>query len=95
LTRTNIDAKAQLNQNNYILIAKRITAAEIEKIQENIRFKIRDDTEDHTKEVNSNKMDTTVTEHQKVDQDINNTRFDKVENNKHPSDEEKQNTGIS
>jgi hypothetical protein len=37
-------------------------------------------------------MDTTVTEHQKKDQESNNTRLDKVDHNKHPSAEEEQNT---
>jgi hypothetical protein len=32
----NIDAKALLNQKNYILKAKRITAVEIDEIQESI-----------------------------------------------------------
>jgi hypothetical protein len=42
--------------------------------------------------VNGDRMDTTVTENQKRDQESNNTSFDKVENNKHPSAEEEQNT---
>jgi hypothetical protein len=92
MTRTNIHAKALLNQKNYILKAKRVTAVEIDEIKENITLKIRDDTEDHTKGVNGDKMDTTLTEHQKRDQESNNTSFDKVENNKHPSAEEEQNT---
>jgi hypothetical protein len=37
-----------LNQKNYKLKAKRITAVEIDEIQENIRLKIGDDTEDYT-----------------------------------------------
>jgi len=44
MTRLNIDAKALLNQKNYILRAKRITAVEIDGIIENIRLKIGDDT---------------------------------------------------
>ena len=43
-----IDAKALLNQKNYILRAKRIKAVEIDGIMENIRLKIVDDIEDHT-----------------------------------------------
>jgi len=33
ITKINIDSKALLNQNNYILKAKRITAVEIDKIK--------------------------------------------------------------
>jgi hypothetical protein len=36
LMRINVDAKLLLNQKNYILKAKRITAIEIDEIQENI-----------------------------------------------------------
>jgi hypothetical protein len=61
IMRTNIDAKALLNQKNYILKAKRIIAVEIDDIKESIRLKVRDDT-DHAKGVNGNKMDTNVTE---------------------------------
>jgi len=43
MTRMNIDAKAMLNQKNYILKAKRITAVEIDEIKENIRLKMGDD----------------------------------------------------
>ena len=43
VTRMNIDAKALLNQKNYILIAQRITTIEIDEIKENIRLKIGDD----------------------------------------------------
>ena len=75
MTRMNIDAKALLNQKNYILKAKRITAVEIDQIKENIRLKIGDDTEDYTNRVNGDKMDANVIEHQKRDQ----------ESNKHPS----------
>jgi hypothetical protein len=92
VTSKNIDAKALLNQKNYILKAKRITAVEIEVIKENIRLKIRDDTEDHTKGVNGDKMDTNVTEHQKIDQESNNTGCGKLQNNKQPNAEEEQNT---
>jgi hypothetical protein len=37
-------------------------------------------------------MVTNVTEHQKGDQESNNTGFGNIENNKHPSAEEKHNT---
>ena len=80
--RMNTDAKALLNQKNYILKTKRITAVEINEIEENIRLKIGDDTEDYTNGVNGDKMDTNAIEHQKTDQKNNNTGFGKVENNK-------------
>jgi hypothetical protein len=94
MTRMNIrvDAKALLNQKNYILKTKRITAVEIDEIRENIRLKIGDDTEDYTNGVNGDKMDTNVTEHRKRGQESNNTCFGKVENNKHPSAEGEQHT---
>ena len=57
--RTNIDAKALLNQKN-ILKAKRITAVENDEIKENIRLKIGDDTENYTNGLNGDKMDTSV-----------------------------------
>jgi len=80
----NIDAKALLNQKNYTLKAKIITAVEMDEIKENIRLKIGDDTEDYTNGVNGDKMDANVIEHRKRDQKNNNTGFGKVENNKHP-----------
>ena len=95
MTRMNIDAKALVNQKNYILKAKRITTVEIDEIKEKIRLKIGDDTEDYTNGVNGDKMDTNVIGHQKRDQENNNTGFGKVENNKHPSAEGEQHTGIS
>jgi len=79
----NIDAKALLTQKNYILKAQGITTVEIDEIKENIRLKIGDDTEDCTNRVNGDKMDTHVIEHQKRDQENENTDFGKVENNKH------------
>jgi len=63
-----------------ILKAKRISAIEINEIKENVRLKIGDDTEDYTNGVNSCKMDTNVTEHQKRDQESNSTAIGKVEN---------------
>ena len=76
-----------LNQKNYILKAKRITAVEINKIKENITLKIKDDTEDYTNLVNGEKMDKNVLEHQKRVQENNNTGFGKLQNNKHRSAE--------
>ena len=40
MVRLNIDAKALLNQKNYILRAKRITDVEIDWIIENIRLNL-------------------------------------------------------
>ena len=60
MTRLNIEAKALLNQKNYILRTKRITAVEIDGIIENIRLKIGDHTEDYTKGMNGDKTDTNV-----------------------------------
>ena len=42
MTKLNINAKALLNQNNYILRAKRITVVKIDGIIENIRLKNRE-----------------------------------------------------
>jgi hypothetical protein len=91
VTRMNTDANALLNQKNYILRAKRITAVEIDEIKENIRLKIGDDTEDYTNGVND-KMDSNVIQHQKRDKESNNTGFGNVENNKHSSAEGEQHT---
>ena len=88
----NIDAKALLNQKNYVLKAQRIMTVEIDEIKENIRLKIGDDTEDYTNRVNGNKMDINVIEHQKRDQENEHTDFGKVEDNKHPSAKGKQPT---
>ena len=75
MTRMNIDAKAFLNQKNYILKSKRIMAVEIYQIKENIRLKIGDDTEDYTNGVNGDKMDANIIEHQKRDQESNKQRI--------------------
>ena len=61
-------------------------------IKQNIRLKIRDDTEDYTNRVNGDKMDTNIIEHQKRDEENDNTGFGKVENNKHQSAEGEQHT---
>jgi hypothetical protein len=90
-TRINTDVKLLLNQKNCILKAKRITV-EIDKIKENIRLKIQNDTEDHTKGMNDDKMDTNDKEHQKRDHESNNTGLGKIENNKHPGPEREQHT---
>jgi len=88
----NIDAKALLNQKNYIIKAQRITTIEIDEIKESISLKIGVETEDYTNEVNGDKMDKNVIELQKRDQENENTDFGKVENNKHPSAEGEQHT---
>ena len=80
-TRINIDAKLPLNQKNYILKAKRITAVETEEIKEDIRLKIWNDTEDHTRGINGNTMNTNDTQHQKKDEESNSTGLGKTENN--------------
>ena len=87
------DAKVLLNQKNYILRAKRITAVEIDGIIENIRLKIGDAKEHYTNGVNGDKMDTNVIGYQQRDQESNNTGFGKEENYKHPSAEGEQHTG--
>jgi len=90
--RINIDAKLLLNQKNYILKAKRITAVEIDEIKENISLTIWNDREVHTKGMNCDKMDTNDKEHQKREQESNNTGLGKIENNKHLMAEGKQHT---
>ena len=92
MTRMDIGAKTLLNQKNYILKAKRITAVEIDEIKENIRLKIGVDIKDYTNGVNGDKVYANVIEHQKIDQESNDTGFGKEENNKHPSAEGEQNT---
>jgi len=71
MTRINIDAKLLLNQKNNILKAKRISAIEIDEIKENIKLKIWNDTEDHTKGMHGDKMDMGDKERQKRGQEIN------------------------
>jgi len=55
-------------------------------------LKIADDTKDYTIGVNGDKMCTNVIEHQKRDQENDNTGFGKVENNKHTRAEGQQHT---
>jgi hypothetical protein len=75
MTRTNVDAKLLLNPKNCILKAKRIAAVEIEidEIKENIKFKIWNDTEDHTKGMHGDKMYMSDKERQKRGQEIKST----------------------
>ena len=91
MTRMNIDVRALLNK-NCVLKSKRITAVEIDKIKQNIRLKIGDDTKDYTNGVNGDKMDKNVIEYQKRDPENNNTGFGKVHNNKHRSAQGEQHT---
>jgi len=96
MTRMNIDSKALLNQKKYNLKAKRITAVEIDEIKENVRLKMGDNAEDYTNGENGDKMDTNVIQHQKRDQESNNSGFGKAENNNHPYAKGEQHTlGIS
>ena len=81
--RININAKLLLNQKNYILKVKRITAIEIDEIQENIWLKIWNYT-GHTKGMNCDKMDMNNKEHPIREQESNNTDLCKTENNKTP-----------
>ena len=90
ITTINIGAKLLLNLKNYILKAKRISVVEIDEIKENISLKIWNDREDHTKGLNGDKMDTNDKEHQRRDQESNNTGLGKTENNKHPGAEGEQ-----
>jgi len=48
---------------------------------ENIRRKIQNDREDHTKGMNGNTLIMNDTQHQKKDEEINNTGLGKTENN--------------
>ena len=50
MTRIYMGANLLLNQLNYVLKAERITIARIDEIKENIRLRVWNDTEDHTKE---------------------------------------------
>ena len=67
MVRINLDAKALLNQKNYILKVQRLTAVEIDEIRENIRLEIGEATEDYTNEVNGDRTDANGIEHQKRD----------------------------
>ena len=62
MARINLDAKALLNQKNYILKAERLTAVQIDEIRENIRLEIGEATEDYTKEVNGDRTDANCIE---------------------------------
>ena len=73
--------------------SQKVTTVEIDEIKENIRLKIWNDTEDHTEGMNGNKMDKNDKEHQKRDQESNNTGLGTIENNKHPGAEGEQHTG--
>jgi hypothetical protein len=68
-TRTNVDPKLLLNQENCTLKAKRIPAVDTDDIRENIRHEIW--KEDRTKGMDSNNRMVTIT--QKGEEEINNT----------------------
>ena len=70
MPRIYVGANLLLNQLNYILKAERITVAGIDEIKENIRLRVWNDTEDHTKGINGDKMDMNNKEDQKKDQEI-------------------------
>ena len=88
----NLDAKALLNQKNYILKAQRLMAVEIDEIRKNIRLEIGEATEDYTKEVNGDRTDTNGIEYQNRDKENENADCSKEEINKHPSAEGEQHT---
>ena len=88
----NLDAKALLNQKNYILKAQRLTAVEIDEIRENIRLEIGEGTEDYANEVNGDRTGANGIEYQKRDKENENTDCGKAEINKHPSTEGEQHT---
>ena len=59
-----------LNQQNQILEAERITIAEIYEVKKNIRLLVWNDTEDHTKLMNGDKMGMNDKDLQKRDQEV-------------------------
>jgi len=71
--RINLDAKALLNQKNYILKAQILTDVEIVEIRENIGFQIGEATEDYTNEVNGDRTDVNCIEYQKRDNENENS----------------------
>ena len=73
MARINLDAKALLNQKNYILKAQSLTAVEIDEIRENIRLEIGEATEDYTNKVNGDRTDANGIEYQKRDKENENT----------------------
>ena len=73
MARINLNAKALLNQKNYILKPLRLTAVEIEEIRENIRLEIGEATKDYTNEVNGDRTDANGIEYQKRDKENENT----------------------
>ena len=92
VARINLDAKAMLNQKNYILKAQRLTAVKIDEIIENIRLEIGEATEDYTNEVNGDRTNANGIEYQNRDKENENTDCGKEEINKHTSAEREQHT---
>jgi hypothetical protein len=69
VARINLDAKALLNQKNYILKAQRLTGNEIDEIRENIKLEIGEATEYYTNEVNGDRKGANGIEYQKRDKE--------------------------
>jgi len=92
VARINLDAKALLNQKNYISKAQRLTAVEIDEVRENIRLELGEATEDYKNEVNGDRTDANGMEYQKRDKENENTDCGKAQINKHPSAEGQQQT---
>jgi hypothetical protein len=66
---------------NWILKAERITILGIDKKREKIKLRVWNDTEDHTKEMNGDKMDTNDKIKPEEGPRNNNTGLDKIEKN--------------
>ena len=92
VARINLDAKALLNQKNYILNTQRLSAVEIDEIRENIRLERVEATEDYTNKVNGDRTDANCKEYQKSDKENENTDCGKAQINKHPIAEGDQHT---
>jgi len=76
-----LDAKALLNQKNYILKVQRLTAVEIDDTSEDIRLEIGEATEDYTNEVNGNRTDANGVDYQKRDKENENSDCGKAQIN--------------
>ena len=67
MTRIYVGVNLLLNQKNYMLYCR---IAGIDEINENIRLRVWNDTEDHTEGKNDDKMYMNDKEHQKRDQEL-------------------------
>ena len=92
VARINVDAKALLNQKNYIIKAQRLTAVEIDEIGENIRLEIGETTENYTNEVNGDRTEANGIEYQKRYNENENTDCDEAWINKQLTAEVEQHT---